>query len=100
MADAGAQLAKLTPRLVERLEDWSLERQWDVVVVGAGNAALCAAFATGEKNARVLMLERAPQELSGGNSRFTAGAMRRGTGLTSGSVFGRIAGAAAAGANP
>jgi tricarballylate dehydrogenase len=50
--------------------------QWDVVVVGAGNAAFCAALAASEKGARVLMLERAPQELSGGNSRFTAGAIR------------------------
>jgi tricarballylate dehydrogenase len=49
---------------------------WDVVVVGAGNAAFCAALAARERGARVLMLERAPQELMGGNSRFTAGAFR------------------------
>src|SRR5262249_26814856 len=41
-----------------------------------GNAAFCAALAAREKGARVLMLERAPHDLSGGNSRFTAGAMR------------------------
>jgi succinate dehydrogenase/fumarate reductase flavoprotein subunit len=52
-----------------------LGKNWDVIVVGAGNAAFCAALAAREKGARVLMLERAPQELSGGNSRFTAGAM-------------------------
>jgi succinate dehydrogenase/fumarate reductase flavoprotein subunit len=74
----------------------SLDKKWDVVVVGAGNAAFCAALAAREKGARVLMLERAPQDLSGGSSRFTAGAMRfDGTGLTSGAVFGRIAGTAA-----
>lgn len=50
--------------------------QWDVVVVGAGNAAFCAALAASECGARVLMLERAPKEENGGNSRFTAGAMR------------------------
>jgi len=48
----------------------------DVVVVGAGNAALCAALAAEEQGASVLVLERAPQEESGGNSRFTAGAIR------------------------
>jgi tricarballylate dehydrogenase len=49
---------------------------WDVVVVGAGNAALCAAIAAAEAGARVLVLERAPAGESGGNSRFTAGGMR------------------------
>jgi len=48
----------------------------DVVVVGAGNAALCAALAAAEQVRSVLVLERAPKELSGGNSRFTAGAFR------------------------
>lgn len=49
---------------------------FDVIIVGAGNAAFCAALAARESGATVLMLERAPQELSGGNSRFTAGAIR------------------------
>ena len=48
----------------------------DVIVVGAGNAALCAALAAREQGARVTMLERAPEEESGGNSRYTAGAVR------------------------
>ena len=48
----------------------------DVIVVGAGNAAFCAALAAQEQGANVLMLEAAPQEESGGNSRFTAGAIR------------------------
>jgi tricarballylate dehydrogenase len=50
--------------------------RFDVVVVGAGNAALCAAHAARQVGASVLMLERAPAAESGGNSRFTAGAMR------------------------
>ena len=50
--------------------------KWDVIVVGAGNAAFCAALAAREKGASVLMLERAPKEENGGNSRFTAGAIR------------------------
>ncbi|OGA66547.1 MAG: tricarballylate dehydrogenase [Betaproteobacteria bacterium RIFCSPLOWO2_12_FULL_68_20] len=49
---------------------------WDVIVVGGGNAALCAALAARERRERVLVLERAPEDESGGNSRFTAGGMR------------------------
>src|SRR5437016_11204615 len=48
----------------------------DVVVVGAGNAAFCAAHAASEHGVSVLVLERAPEEEAGGNSRFTAGAFR------------------------
>jgi len=48
-------------------------QEYDVIVVGAGNAAFCAALAAQEEGASVLMLEAAPQEESGGNSRFTAG---------------------------
>ncbi len=48
----------------------------DVIVVGAGNAAFCAALAAAEQGASVLMLEAAPEDEAGGNSRFTAGAMR------------------------
>ncbi len=50
--------------------------RYDVVVVGAGNAAFCAALAAREQGATVLVLERAPEDEAGGNSRFTAGLMR------------------------
>src|SRR3984893_7199242 len=50
--------------------------QPDVLVVGAGNAALCAAISAHESGARVLMLEAAPFEERGGNSHFTGGAFR------------------------
>jgi tricarballylate dehydrogenase len=53
-----------------------MESSYDVVVVGAGNAALCAALAAGETGASVLVLECAPEEERGGNTTFTAGAMR------------------------
>jgi tricarballylate dehydrogenase len=48
----------------------------DVLVVGAGNAALCAALAAREGGSGVVVLERAPFDERGGNSRFTAGAIR------------------------
>ncbi len=47
-----------------------------VIVVGAGNAALVAALAAHESGARVVVLEAAPYEERGGNSRF-AGAVFR-----------------------
>jgi tricarballylate dehydrogenase len=48
-----------------------------VVVIGGGNAGLCAAIAAREAGARsVLVLEAAPLELAGGNTAFTAGLMR------------------------
>ena len=50
--------------------------EWDVIVVGAGNAATCAALSARENGARVLMLEIAPEEQRGGNSAFTGGAFR------------------------
>lgn len=49
---------------------------YDVVVVGAGNAALSAAMAARENGARVLILEKASEEEKGGNSYFTAGGFR------------------------
>jgi tricarballylate dehydrogenase len=43
----------------------------DVVVIGGGNAAMCAALTASEAGARVLVLESAPREFRGGNSRHT-----------------------------
>jgi tricarballylate dehydrogenase len=42
-----------------------------VLVVGGGNAALCAALAASDSGARVMLLERAPLEDRGGNSKYT-----------------------------
>lgn len=47
-----------------------------VIVVGSGNAALCAGIAALEKGAQVTIIEKACKEEAGGNSRYTAGAMR------------------------
>ncbi|MFT3801659.1 MAG: FAD-dependent tricarballylate dehydrogenase TcuA [Burkholderiaceae bacterium] len=43
----------------------------DVLVIGGGNAALCAALMASEAGARVLLLESAPREWRGGNSTHT-----------------------------
>lgn len=49
---------------------------WDTIIIGAGNAAFCAAHAAKEAGSTVLMLECAPEAENGGNSRYTAGAIR------------------------
>jgi tricarballylate dehydrogenase len=50
--------------------------EYDVVVVGKGNAALCAALSARDQGVKVAVLEAAPEEESGGNSRFAGGVMR------------------------
>ena len=49
---------------------------YDVIVVGAGNAGLCAALSAQEHGARVLVLEKAPRAERGGNTAFTGGLLR------------------------
>ncbi|MGC2394939.1 MAG: FAD-dependent oxidoreductase, partial [Rhodomicrobium sp.] len=41
----------------------------DVLVIGGGLAALCAAISAREAGASVLMVEAAPRALRGGNTR-------------------------------
>jgi tricarballylate dehydrogenase len=54
----------------------SVKLEYDVVIVGKGNAALCAALSARELGVSVAMLEAAPEEESGGNSRFAGGVVR------------------------
>lgn len=52
---------------------------YDVIVVGAGNAALSAAVSARTNGAnRVLVLEKAPKEARGGNTHFSGGLLRYG----------------------
>ena len=53
-----------------------MEDEADVIVVGAGNAAMSAALSARQAGASVLVLERAPHAARGGNSAFTGGAFR------------------------
>ena len=48
----------------------------DVVVVGGGNAGFSAAHAAAERGRRVLLLEKGDRATAGGNSYYTAGAVR------------------------
>src|SRR4051812_14534815 len=56
---------QLTRRMVD------LTRKFDVLVVGGGNAALCAAISARRAGASVLVLEGAPKFYRGGNTRHT-----------------------------
>src|SRR6476660_1479455 len=48
-----------------------LKRKFDVLVIGGGNAALCAAISARRSGATVLVLEGAPKFYRGGNTRHT-----------------------------
>ena len=53
-----------------------MDEIWDVIIVGSGNAALCAGIAACEKGAKVLMIEKASEDMAGGNTKYTAGVIR------------------------
>ena len=50
---------------------WMSNSEYDVIVLGGGNAAMCAAIAARHLVPRVLVLERAPEHMRGGNTRHT-----------------------------
>ncbi|KAL3467227.1 FAD binding domain-containing protein [Aspergillus heterothallicus] len=55
----------------------ALPSRTSVLVIGSGNAGLCAAISAAESGARnVLLIDSCPESWGGGNSYFTAGAFR------------------------
>jgi tricarballylate dehydrogenase len=64
------------PRQDHLQENAMQNPSYEVIVLGGGNAALCAALSAREHGASVLVLERAPEEKRGGNSAFTGGGFR------------------------
>ena len=48
-----------------------IEANYEVVVIGAGNAGLAAAITAAQSGAKVAMLEKGPRDLRGGNTYFT-----------------------------
>ena len=56
---------------MKRSETAELSGLWDVLVLGGGNAGLCAAITARNNGASVLILECAPRDFRGGNSRHT-----------------------------
>ncbi len=53
------------------LEAADLSQVYDILIIGGGNAALCAAMTAGRDGRKILILEAAPKEFRGGNSRHT-----------------------------
>jgi tricarballylate dehydrogenase len=61
----------ISPRAASRSAPVSLTQRYDVLVIGGGNAALCAAISARRAGASVLVLEGAPKFYRGGNTRHT-----------------------------
>ncbi|EMR06966.1 Fumarate reductase flavoprotein subunit precursor [Bhargavaea cecembensis DSE10] len=54
----------------------NFDYETDVVVIGAGNAAMCAAISAREQGAGVIVLEKSPEKEKGGNTTYTHGSIR------------------------
>lgn len=54
----------------------SFPHSCDVLVIGGGNAGFSAAVASAQARAKVILIDKCPEDWAGGNSYFTAGAMR------------------------
>ena len=53
------------------LTDNDFSSLWDILVIGAGNAGLCAAITAAEAGCSVLVIEAATRDMRGGNTRHT-----------------------------
>jgi len=56
--------------------NWKFKMSKKIIIVGSGNAALKAGIASLEKGAEVTIYEKADKKMAGGNTKYTAGAMR------------------------
>ena len=56
--------------------NWKFKMSKKIIIVGSGNAALSAGIASLEKGAEVTIYEKADKNMAGGNTKYTAGAMR------------------------
>lgn len=66
-----SRIADIPRRTVRDVSTASGPILTDVLVIGGGNAGLCAAITARDRGARVLILESSPREFRGGNSRHT-----------------------------
>lgn len=71
LADSNSSL-----NLENKIGIMPFDENFDVVVVGGGNAGFSAATTAAQLGSRVLLVEKAPQADAGGNTFFTAGAYR------------------------
>ena len=54
-----------------------MNKLYDVIVVGGGNAALCSAISASDNGAKkILLIDKASKKDTGGNSRYTTGSIR------------------------
>ena len=56
--------------------DMDLSRHYDLIIIGGGNAALCAAITARGLGLDVAIVESAPVHFRGGNSRHTCARCR------------------------
>ena len=48
-----------------------VKKSWDVIVIGGGNAGVTAAITAAERSCSVLVIDTAPRDMRGGNTRHT-----------------------------
>lgn len=64
-------MTHIIPVMAEQQLASLVDRVWDVIVIGGGNAALVSAMSAHDNGASVLILERGDKFYRGGNSRHT-----------------------------
>ena len=70
-------MSRRMKRIQREFTRMNTSKRYDVLVVGGGNAALCAAITAARAGASVLVVEAAPKFYRGGNSRHTRNRVAR-----------------------